>query len=364
MDAYGIDQQKLGLHPERVADWLRGGLDWETAKGIYPLYVEVSPHGGCNHRCTFCALDYMGYAPTTLEAGLLAERLAEMAALGVKSVMFAGEGEPLLARGITDVCRAAKRAGLDCSFTTNGVFLDETRQQALLPEASWIKVSCNAGTAETYAAVHRTKARDFDRVTANLARAVAYKRAQGLACTIGVQMLLLPENMDEAETLARLCRDVIGADYLVLKPHSQHHLSLDQRYRDLDYTPRVAELSAMAEALSTPACRILFRAEAVSRAAKAKGYARCQATPFFWAYVASSGDVYSCSAFLGDARFRLGNIREQSFREIWEGEGRRRNLELLRERLDIGECRLNCRMDPANLYLWRLRHPQPHDNFI
>lgn len=60
-DKYAIDSHKLAFHPTRVAKWYEAQDDWDKLKKIYPIYVEISPYGGCNHRCTFCALDYMGY---------------------------------------------------------------------------------------------------------------------------------------------------------------------------------------------------------------------------------------------------------------------------------------------------------------
>jgi radical SAM protein with 4Fe4S-binding SPASM domain len=106
---------------------------------------------------------------------------------------------------------------------------------------------------------------------------------------------------------------------------------------------------------------VVVREEAIKT--EAHSYDKCNATPFFWAYIMASGDVYSCSAYLLDERFRLGNIAGETFRSIWEGERRRRNFDLVKRHLDIRDCRVNCRMDKANKFLWGFDH-QPHLNFV
>ncbi|MFH1305232.1 MAG: SPASM domain-containing protein, partial [Candidatus Omnitrophota bacterium] len=68
--------------------------------------------------------------------------------------------------------------------------------------------------------------------------------------------------------------------------------------------------------------------------------------------------------YLGDERFLYGNIYENTFREIWEGEKRRRSLRWVENELDTAKCRINCRMDEVNRYLWELRNPSKHVNFI
>ena len=45
---------------------------------------------------------------------------------GVKSIMFAGEGEPLLHPDIADMVNYAKQCSIDSSFTTNGVRLSRS----------------------------------------------------------------------------------------------------------------------------------------------------------------------------------------------------------------------------------------------
>lgn len=340
-----IDSTKIQFHPHRVAQWRDAGSDWEKAKKVYPLYVEISPSGACSHRCTFCAVDYLGYKSILLDGPLLRERLREMAHLGVRSVMFAGEGEPLLHKQTNANVIAAHAATLDVAFTTNGVLLDRLECVDL---CSWIKVSVNAGTRETYAKVHRTKEADWDRVWENIAAALKRKGE----CKIGVQMVVLPENMDECPSLYSRCV-AEGVDYLVFKPYSQHKSSITREYEHFRagnvWTPQPGPMP------------VYWRDDAPSH--EPHQYTRCNATPNFWAYLSANGDLYSCSAYLLDERFRLGNLNESTFAQVWEGERRRENWRFVREELDIGECRKNCRMDKANRYLAAFDTLE-HANFI
>lgn len=366
VDRFRIDGHKLMFHPERVSRLLEARDDWKLARDVYPLYVEISPVGACNHRCTFCAVDYIGYRPVFLDTEVLRRSLADLGRLGVKSVMFAGEGEPLLHREIDRIVVAAREAGLDVAFTTNGTRITE-RFLRTLPGISWIKVSINAGTPEGYGRIHRTRESDFELVLDNLERAVRHRERTGADCTLGAQTLLLPENLDEIENLARLCRDRIGLDYLVVKPYSHHPLSLTQEYREVDYGQWI-ELRESFESFSTDRFRLVFRENTMQKQARGAGgerYPRCQATPFVWAYVMADGSVYGCSAYLLDDRFNLGNLNSESFEEIWTGPRRQACFELVRDRLDIHECRLNCRMDEVNRYLDQITGERvPHVNFI
>ena len=365
-DRYAIDSHKLIYHPQRVASFLDAGDDWEKMKKVYPLYVEISPVGACNHRCTFCAVDYIGYKPTRLSLSAMERTLADMGALGVKSVMFAGEGEPMLHKEIDRMVVAAHAAGMDTAMTTNASVLSDAFVERALPLMSWIKASFNAGTSKNYARIHQTKESDFDHVIANLKRMVEARRNGGFSCVLGAQIVLLPENAAEVETLARICRDQIGLDYLVVKPYSQHASSVTRAYEDISYHG-YAELQSKLAEFNTDEFSVIYRENTMKKhdEGEASRYKRCHATPAFWGYIMSTGAVYGCSAYLLDPRFDYGNINALSFKEIWEGESRRRNFRYVRDELDIHECRLNCRMDEVNRYLDKLvNRDVKHINFI
>jgi len=362
-DKYSIDSQKLHYHPTRISQWYEAKDDWNRLKSVYPVFIEISPIGGCNHRCTFCAMDYMGYRNIKWDEKVLADRLTEMSKLGVKSINFAGEGEPLLYKPLARIVEHSSNVGLDTSITSNFVPTNKESISTFVKNCSWIKISFNAGTANTYAQIHQTSEKDFDIAVENMRYAVEVKKETGSKCTLGAQMLLLPENRHEAVTLAKMCQE-IGIDYLVIKPYSQHLSSETTIYKDIVYDDMLS-LEDELEALNTEKFNVVFRSNTMKKhSAKTHTYKKCLSTPFFWAYVSTEGDVYGCSAYLGKENFRYGNLNENGFQEIWESEKRQKSYRFVQDELDISECRTNCRMDEVNKYLDRLIHPNDHDNFI
>ena len=322
--------------------------------------MEVSPAGACNHRCIFCALDFMGYRPSFLDMNAYRSFVSTAARKGVRSIMFGGEGEPLLHPRIAAMTVETKQHGIDVAVTTNGVLLDERFCTTALPYLSWVKVSLDAGTAATHARIHRCSPCDFGTIMENIRRAVCLKKKYGCTCDIGVQVILLPENRNEVAGLAREVKR-IGVDYFVVKPYSQGLWSANKR--NVDYTG-YGRLAPRIEKLSDGRFHATFRVRAFDVAIQQRGnYRRCNAVPFFWAYVATSGDVYSCSNFLGRPPFLLGNITRQPFDRIWEGERRKKNWLHIR-RMPADACRVNCRMDSVNRYLEQLKHPPENYAFI
>lgn len=355
MDKYRIDSHKLIYHVSRLNDWIKG-------KQIYPIYMEVSPAGACNHRCTYCGLDFMDYQPRYLDTDLFKERLLELGELGLKSIMYAGEGEPFLHPDMAALIKHTKKAGIDVSVATNGVVLKKDIVDDILEDTQWIKVSINGATPDTYAKIHRCSSDDFNRVIENMQYAAKLRQNNGYVCTLGMQLLLLPENSAEVVPLAELAQD-IGMDYLVIKPYSQHPQSKTTIYSSLEYSNYEYLADELAK-FNTDNFNVIFRIHAMKKwDEKRRNYQRCLALPF-WSYIDAGGDVWGCSIYLGQERFFYGNIYEHSFQKIWEGEKRLESLRWIEKELDISKCRVNCRMDEINRYLWDLKNQPAHVNFI
>jgi len=353
-----IDSTKLQFHPIRVAQILQADT-WQKAKEVYPIYAEISPLNFCNHDCSFCAIDYIRSHDAKLDLNLFRTRIAEMGELGLKSLMFAGEGEPLLHKDIVQMVVATRAANIDVAFTTNAVPMMPKFVQQAMPYVNWIKVSFNAGTPEGYSKIHRTNKRDFHTVVENIKYAVQYKREKGLSCEIGMQLVLLDENVHEAEEFVKLAKS-LGVDYAVVKKYSQHKFSITHQHEGIDYS-KYLNLGEVLEGYSDENFSVTFRNNSM---VEQEPYKKCMSTPNVWAYIDSNMNVYSCSAFLGQEKFNLGNLNTQTFKEIWQGPKRQANYEMMKT-FDLTNCRDNCRMSNCNAYLDQVANDLvPNVNFI
>ncbi|MGO9014969.1 MAG: radical SAM protein [Dissulfurispiraceae bacterium] len=357
MDKYLIDGHKLFWHLDRV-------VEWQDNRVIPPVYIEISPVSFCNHRCIFCGIDFARDKGFQLDTGLLCKRLEEMGRLGVRSIMFAGEGEPLLHKDLPKLIKVAKDSGMDVSLTTNGTIGNYEIWTEVLPYLTWIRFSVDAGSPEVHSKVHNVPADFFNRTIGSIKEALRVKRDLGLEVTIGVQFLIIEENIKDIENALRLF-DEIGVDYLSLKPYSLHPQMIKKR--DTAYTDELIDgvEAVISEYGANSKLNVIFRKEAFSRyVEKNKMFGHCRALPF-WGYISSKGDFYTCSVFIGDERFRTGNIYANGMAEILSGEKRQASIRYGEEVLIIEEeCRLNCRMSRINEFLEFLDNKPEHINFI
>ncbi|MCX5694574.1 MAG: radical SAM protein [Candidatus Omnitrophica bacterium] len=353
-DQFRIDSHKLMYHIPRVHQWLEG-------KNIYPVYIEIGLHGGCNHRCIFCAFDFFKYKPDILEKTCFKRFITEAAKKGVKSILYSGEGEPLLHKGAVEIINFTKQAGIDVALVTNGVLFSRMKAAKSLGSLSWLKVSLDAATEKSYADIHGTGKNDFKVVIKNIREAVKIRNKNKYSCVIGAQFLLIPQNYREVATAVKVVRD-LGVDYLAIKPYSPHPSSGKTikpsiKYKDIFY------LEEKLKEYAKNNFQVIFRRRAMERLQEKKPYDYCLGLPFA-THITAKGDVYPCNLFLGKQDFVFGNICKESFQNIWEGKKRKKIMAQIYNKWDITHCRKACRLDEINSYLWRLKNPGRHINFI
>lgn len=349
--AIEIDNHKLMYHPERVAEWMKNG-------DCFPVYVEIGPTNRCNHRCVFCCYDfYVNKTGANISRQIMLKTLKDLADNGTKSVMFAGDGEPLLHENIVEFVEKAKEFGMDVSMTTNGNLLDSEKAEKILPNLSWIRVSLDAGSPETHSKVHGVSPENFEKIINNLKNAVEIKKKKNLKVVIGVQFLLIPDNAQDLIRVAQILKE-IGVDNLQVKPYSQNPESVNKFVINYEeYAPLELELRKY----NSPEFKVFFREQTMKRIEEGNVYPRCFGLSFF-ALIDAKGEIFPCSLFYNKPDFTYGNLYKDSFEEIWKSEKRKQILAKINPSLT--GCRHGCRLDVVNRYLNRLNNPEMHDNFI
>lgn len=348
-----LDGHKLLYHLDRVQDWLED-------KDIAPIHAEISPTSLCNQRCRFCYRDFDGHKALMLKSEVLLNLIQSLAKTGVKSVLLAGDGEPLLNPATPEAIILGKKIGLDMALNTNGVLLKTEIALKILPHLTWLRFSLMSNKPRHFSQLHGVPAQQLEIVLKNIKECVKIKKRYNLSVTLGIQQVLLKENAKDVYAEAKLSRQ-LGVDYYVLKPFSKHPKNIYGVDEDLHI--RYQAHLKRAEKLTTDKFQVIIRWNTFADKG-AREYDRCLGIPFI-VQIAADGKVYSCCPFFGMPRFSFGNLYKSSFEQILKGARRKKVIKDILQNVDVHkECMTYCRHHQINKFLWNLKNVPQHVNFI
>ena len=347
-----LDSHKINYHYKEINDMFEGKLQ-------APIYVEISPTGICNHKCLFCHYNYLGHEGKFKKGKILA-LVRELADMGVKSIVFAGNGEPTLHVDTIEAIKLAKSLGVDVALSTNGALLKDEHFKDLVQNLTWIRFSFNAGSADNYALIHQTKSDDFNKVVENIKKLKATKDRFKSDITIGTQFVLIPENQDFALAHGKMLKG-LGVDYFSVK-HFYNHSHNEFEVVENISNEFIEELSKEATNLCDENFNFIVRS--TTNLTSQRVYNKCYGLEFI-VFIDENGDVFSCFSHQHDKRTIMGNIFEKSFKDIWNSAQKKESINYINDYIDKNSCQPNCRHHQINNYLWDIKNPSiQHLNFI
>ncbi len=331
-------------------------IDWERGSRA-PLVVEFDPTTACNLACPDCI------SRDLLNQGLFSrtrirELTKELVEAGVRAVILIGGGEPLAHPEIGWIIEYLGEHDVAIGLTTNGILLDRYQAQ-IAKYVSWTRVSMDAGTPATFQRIRpsRTGQSEFGKIIRNIQALSKVKTG-----VVGYSFMIYSEgkfdpalpsagnftNVGEIAEAAKVAKES-GCDYFELKPmYDLEHFAIPQS-EDL-----ISKVEAEWE-------RVLTLADESFRVLKAtklrsvleqhgreepKDYHRC-AISELRTLITPSG-VYVCPYFRGRPDKNIGDVRTQSFQEMWDGARRAQTM----ERLDPAkDCRMHCIRHDSNLFI-------------
>lgn len=315
-------------HTDRLAQ-LRAG------RQIAPLHVQLIISDLCSQSCNFCSYRWEGNVSNQLFHVLrpdgtknhnparfipyakITEVLDDCRDMGVRAVQFTGGGEPTVHPDHLAAFRYALDSGLELALVTHGVLLKPETIETLT-RAKWVRISLDAGTAETYAAVRRVPPSQFGRALSNLgAMCLARDKAKS-DVVVGVGFVVTRDNWHEVIQAAKAAKDR-GADNFrisaVFQPDGDKYFA--------EFHDSAAAMCNAAVALSDERFRVvnMFGDRLADLHLGSPDYKTCSFMQFT-TFIGADQNVYRCCTTAYNEQGLIGTIKNQRFRELWESDAK------------------------------------------
>jgi len=361
-ERFRFDGHKMTHHLDRIAAWQNG-------EKFAPVHIDMGLTKFCNTACIYCYAVVQNMTKgVMISREALLNYIEDCGKLGVRSIGFIGDGEPTLNPAVYDATVLAKQVGIDTSMATNGILLDMDRAHDLLRDMTFIRINLSAGEREGFRRVHQSTAENFDLLMDKIRELVRIKKENNYQCTIGLQMVLIPECFDQVIPQAKLGAE-LGVDYFVIK-----HCS-DSEYKEIginyeDYMS-IEDVLKKAETYSNDDYVVQVKWNKIMAAGESdlykNGYRKydvCHGTPFLL-QISGNGKIYPCGPFFNKERFYMGDLHTDSFFDIVMGDRYWEVHQDVVNSVDVHkDCAIGCRQDYVNKFLWDLKNVPEHVNFI
>ena len=263
-----------------------------------PFAVHFDLTYRCNERCVHCYLDHDDHGElTTAEVIGILDQLAKA---GTLFLTLSG-GEVLLRDDLFDVLAHARGLGFDVKLKTNGILVKE-REAARLRALGVRQVQISVYSH--HASVHD----GITKVPGSLARsldAIRFLKAQGLHVLIA--NVLMRQNAEDYPAVQALARE-LGAEFTLdptITPKMDGNTSiLALRVPQTHLLRLFKDKALVGDGFCAPPPAV--DEDTLDSTPCSAGHTLCYVSPY--------GDVYPCVQF----PLPSGNLRRQTFAEIWQ----------------------------------------------
>ena len=315
----------------------------KNGERVAPIYIRIKPTNLCNQNCYYChyknpylALDQ--YAPADeIKREKMLEIVQDLKDIGVKAVTFSGGGEPLLYPHIEETMEAVLDSGIDLSIITNGSLLNG-RKAELLSQAKWVRISLESGCAETYSKIRGVSREAYVSLCENIRNFVQNKSKD---CELGINFVIGPDNYQEVYQAGKLMQ-TLGVDhikYTALMSNNAEQLHKPFKSQVIEQIHKL-----MNENKTDFKIINLYESDFNTNAVFGRNYDFCGIKDYV-TVIAANSKVYYChdKAYLSQGE--IGDISDQSFKEVWFSEETTRKFAQFNPQ-EI--CRHHCVYDDRN----------------
>jgi len=325
---------------------------WRSCLGYKPVHIEWLVSSRCNLRCKMCNVwklvsDGTLTAQSELSYSQGSEFLEEISALGTKLLTLSG-GEPMLRKDIFDLIRKAKKEELAVEMITNGTLITKISAEKLVESGlDSIAFSVDSSEPGPHDAIRGVEGSWKKAIEGMRHISYAKREHKNRKLKVSLFVIVTATNYHLIDKIVAL-KLKLGFDEIQFLPpipkttSSQDMLLTKDILKDLqtNYLPSIKEimenlgLSLSSFSTLTSLCRDKESTLAGKYALPKRRKILCFG-PWQMAIVDPFGNVYPCChactfqnlsedmthGFWGTEDFNMGNLRINTFREIWNSEG-------------------------------------------
>ena len=313
------DQKELILDGTKLAWHLNRVEKWQNGERIAPVTIDMALTRACNYSCGFCYAMVQENKREVINRKAILDFMEDCAEIGVKGISFMSDGESPISPVFLDAIKKGNELGISLGLSSNGFVLTKSRAEQILPYLTWLKVNFSAGEKKRYSQIMGVKENAFDRVTKNIADMVEIKKQNNLDVTLGMQMVLMPQDGDQIVPFAKLGKE-LRPDYAIIKHCTDNEdgdLGVDYNAYEKLY-PSLKE----AEKFSDEDYKVVIKWSKIKdKGNQNRVYQRCYGAPFL-IQISGSGLVAPCGSLFNEKykKFHIGNICKTRFKDIWQSE--------------------------------------------
>jgi len=284
-----------------------------------PLSVQLDLTWRCNEHCVHCYLDHDGQGE--MSTAEIKDVLRQLAESGTFFLSISG-GEPLLRRDCFEILEYARALRFNVKLKTNATMIgagEAARLHQLGIEQ--VQISIYSHRPEVHDAITQSPG--------SLQRSLAaIRRLTAVGLKVSITNVLMQQNAPDAKGVRQLAQE-LGASY-VLDPTITPKLNGDRSIVELGISG--SELKDIFHSEEFVGNVVEFCAPAPPADEEVLNGHGCSAGHTL-AYISPTGEVYPCVQF----PMLCGNLRRQSFREIWQTSKELAQFRAIQVR-DLPEC--------------------------
>jgi len=276
-----INNSKFSEHlPERFG--------FKEGAEEFPLMIMVTMSNVCNSRCIHCPFSMDSSLRKREDAKWMSSdlfrKIINECAHYKAFIRVTGTGEPFMQPDLPDLLIEAKEKGVKCGCITNGSLLTPDKSKRLIDRGvDVIEISVDAMDELTYSEIRHGL--NFATLLKNIDYMVSYKKKINSPTCILASIVENPDKID-VKAVEEFWRG-IGVDNVIIRKYLTYGTLDKNVYSKETYLP--------------PEKRV-----------------PCP-YPFERMVILAGGEVTFCNFDVKDGYF-MGNINEQSIKEVWNGE--------------------------------------------